>query len=36
MVEEAANERELTEISEALDKLAKADPELAELVDMWP
>jgi len=34
MVEEAANERELTEISEALDKLAKADPELAELVDM--
>ena len=30
----SADERELTEISEALDKLAEADPELAELVDM--
>jgi RNA polymerase sigma factor (TIGR02999 family) len=29
-----ANERQLTEISEALDKLAKVEPELAEIVDM--
>ena len=33
-VESSADERELTEISEALDKLAAVDPELAELVDM--
>lgn len=33
-VESSADERELTEISEALDKLAVVDPELAELVDM--
>lgn len=33
-VESSADERKLTEISEALDKLAEADPELAELVDM--
>jgi RNA polymerase sigma factor (TIGR02999 family) len=32
--EELADERELTEISEALDKLAKVEPELAEIVDM--
>lgn len=34
LVESSADERELTEISEALDTLAEADPELAELVDM--
>lgn len=34
LVESSAHERELTQISEALDKLAEADPELAELVDM--
>ena len=32
--EDLADERELTDISEALDKLAKAEPELAEIVDM--
>jgi RNA polymerase sigma factor (TIGR02999 family) len=32
--EHLANERELTEISEALDKLAKVEPELAEIVDL--
>ena len=31
---EPVNERELSEIGEALDKLAKIDPELAEVVDM--
>lgn len=34
IVEGLAEERELTQISEALDKLAKLEPELAELVDM--
>jgi len=34
IVESSADERELTQISEALEKLAEADPELAELVDM--
>jgi RNA polymerase sigma factor (TIGR02999 family) len=34
LVESSADERELTQISEALDKLAEVDPELAELVDM--
>jgi RNA polymerase sigma factor (TIGR02999 family) len=34
LVENSADERELTQISEALDKLAEAEPELAELVDM--
>src|SRR5215467_10751027 len=34
LVESSADARELTQISEALDKLAEADPELAELVDM--
>jgi RNA polymerase sigma factor (TIGR02999 family) len=34
LVESSADERELTQISEALDKLADVDPELAELVDM--
>jgi RNA polymerase sigma factor (TIGR02999 family) len=34
LVDSSADERELTEISGALDKLAEADPELAELVDM--
>jgi RNA polymerase sigma factor (TIGR02999 family) len=34
LVESSADERELTQISEALDKLAEADPKLAELVDM--
>ena len=33
-VEHLADERELTRISEALDELGKADPGLAELVDM--
>lgn len=32
--ENVADHRELTRISEALDQLAKADPELAELVDL--
>jgi RNA polymerase sigma factor (TIGR02999 family) len=32
--EDLADERELTEISEALDKLAKLEPSLAEVVDM--
>jgi RNA polymerase sigma factor (TIGR02999 family) len=34
LVESSADERKLTEISDALDKLAEVDPELAELVDM--
>jgi RNA polymerase sigma factor (TIGR02999 family) len=34
LVDSAADERELTQISEALDKLAEVEPELAELVDM--
>src|SRR5215469_14151292 len=34
LIETSADERELTRINEALDKLAKADPDLAELVDM--
>lgn len=34
IVQNWADERELTHVSEALDKLAEADPELAELVDM--
>ncbi|HVO81833.1 MAG TPA: ECF-type sigma factor [Terriglobales bacterium] len=34
IVEGLADERELTQISEALDKLAKMEPELAEVVDM--
>lgn len=34
LVESSADARELTQISEALDKLSEADPELAELVDM--
>ena len=34
IVEDLADERELTQISEALDKLAKVEPELAEVVDM--
>ena len=34
MVESSAEERELTQISEALDKLAEVDADLAELVDM--
>lgn len=34
LVENSADERELTQISDALDKLADVDPELAELVDM--
>jgi RNA polymerase sigma factor (TIGR02999 family) len=33
-VEERADDRELVRISEALDELAKADPSLAEIVDM--
>jgi len=33
-VENAADERELTQISDALDQLAKADPALAEIVDL--
>lgn len=31
---DAADERELSQISEALDQLAKADPSLAEIVDL--
>jgi RNA polymerase sigma factor (TIGR02999 family) len=34
LVDSSADERELTQISEALDKLAEVDPELAEVVDM--
>lgn len=34
IVESSTDESELTRISEALDKLAELDPELAELVDM--
>jgi len=34
LIDGSADERELTQISEALDKLAEADPELAEVVDM--
>ncbi len=34
LVESSADARELTQITEALDKLAEVDPELAELVDM--
>jgi RNA polymerase sigma factor (TIGR02999 family) len=34
VAEELADERELTQISEALDKLAKIEPSLAEVVDM--
>lgn len=34
LVDSSADERELTQISQALDKLADVDPELAELVDM--
>ena len=34
LVENSADERELTQISEALEKLAEVDPGLAELVDM--
>jgi RNA polymerase sigma factor (TIGR02999 family) len=34
LIESSADARELTQISEALEKLAEADPELAELVDM--
>lgn len=34
VVENAPDERELTQISEALDELAKVDPSLAELVDL--
>jgi RNA polymerase sigma factor (TIGR02999 family) len=33
-MESAVNDRELSEIGEALDRLAKIDPELAEVVDM--
>jgi RNA polymerase sigma factor (TIGR02999 family) len=33
-IDSSADERDLTQISEALDKLAELDPELAELVDM--
>jgi DNA-directed RNA polymerase specialized sigma24 family protein len=33
-VEELADDRELVRISEALDELAKAEPSLAEIVDM--
>jgi len=33
-MESSVNERELSEIGEALDRLAKVDPELAEVVDM--
>ena len=33
-MESAVNDRELSEIGEALDRLAKVDPELAEVVDM--
>jgi len=34
LVDSSADERELTQISEALDKLAEVDPELAEVVDL--
>jgi len=34
LIENPADARELTQISEALDKLAQIDPELAEVVDM--
>src|SRR5215472_4267298 len=34
LVENSVDERELIQISEALEKLAEAEPELAELVDM--
>jgi RNA polymerase sigma factor (TIGR02999 family) len=34
ILEDLADERELTQISEALDKLAKLEPSLAEVVDM--
>ena len=34
LVDSSVDARELTEVSEALDKLAEAEPELAELVDM--
>lgn len=34
IVEDLADERELTQISEALDNLAKVEPSLAEVVDM--
>ena len=34
LIEASADPRELTHISEALDRLAEVDPELAELVDM--
>jgi RNA polymerase sigma factor (TIGR02999 family) len=34
LVDSSADERELTQISEALDKLAEADPEVAEVVDL--
>lgn len=34
LVDSSVDARELTQVSEALDKLAEADPELAELVDM--
>jgi RNA polymerase sigma factor (TIGR02999 family) len=33
-IENAANDRELTEIGEALDELSKAEPSLSELVDL--
>jgi RNA polymerase sigma factor (TIGR02999 family) len=33
-IEDPADERELSQISEALDKLAEVDPELSEVVDM--
>jgi RNA polymerase sigma factor (TIGR02999 family) len=33
-IEDPADERELNQISEALDKLAEVDPELSEVVDM--
>jgi len=34
IAEDLADERELTQISDALDRLAKVEPELAEIVDM--
>ena len=34
LVDSSVDARELTQVSEALDKLAEAEPELAELVDM--
>jgi len=34
VADNAGNEKELTQISEALDELAKVDPALAELVDL--